>query len=601
MILSNIFGQDVFTRSFNLLNKQDKFKYKILIFAQACTSLLDLFGIILLYIFTSIITMNSISSTKPSLISTLDRDLIKAFPNTQALYAFLGIMIATFFILKSIFSLQMIRKIFLFLALSANKLVNNLISEFFKRSLPFALVNNSQETIYSLNTGVNSAVTDILGNFSIVFSEFGLLAILLTFLFLYNPYISILVLVYFLCILIFIQKKISKIVVISGRKRADADIKIAQQIQETIQTFREIYVVQKFDYFVGKINETRFGATKFIVDSQWAVNFPKYFLESTVVFATAMIGFLEFGVSKSSGALTIMTIFMATTSRILPSILRIQGAVNGIKASSGAAKYTFDLIERLNLTRNVTISKSVAQLKSGSSGQSLNHEFKGYISFDRVNFSHSASGPVILKDVSFQVIPGTSLGIIGESGSGKSTILDLMLGIIAPTSGSIRINDVEPKSTIESWPGCIGYVPQNVSILSGTLRENILLSESNDTSDDASILEILGQCELMPWYTNLPFGLNTLLLENGSNLSGGQRQRIGLARALFSNPKLLILDEVTSALDADTEEKILLLLNSLPNEITKVIVSHRLSALQVVNQVITLENGLVKQVKNEQN
>jgi ABC-type multidrug transport system fused ATPase/permease subunit len=215
------------------------------------------------------------------------------------------------------------------------------------------------------------------------------------------------------------------------------------------------------------------------------------------------------------------------------------------------------------------------------------------IKFTDVSFCYPGVSELALKNVSLEFKRGDIAGIIGTSGAGKSTIVDLLLGLFPPTSGFITANDVDIQSGLKIWREQIGYVPQNIYLIDDTLARNIAFGLTDVEIDEDKINYAIGNSSLQHFVDTLPLGLETVVGERGVRLSGGQRQRIGIARALYRNPRILVLDEATSALDIDTESEILNEISELRENKTIVIVAHRLSSLSFCNVVYRLEKGAV--------
>ena len=190
--------------------------------------------------------------------------------------------------------------------------------------------------------------------------------------------------------------------------------------------------------------------------------------------------------------------------------------------------------------------------------------------------------------------PGSSIAIVGTSGVGKSTLVDLLLGLLTPSTGKVRVSGINPDEAVSTYPGAIGYVPQDISIYNGSIRSNLGLGFNPDQISDATAYEALKKANLYDFVSKLPGGLDYSIDARGSNLSAGQRQRLGIARALITSPRLLILDEATSSLDNETEKIIIDSLVNLNKGLTVVIVAHRLSALRNLDCIVYLENGEIK-------
>jgi ABC-type multidrug transport system fused ATPase/permease subunit len=273
---------------------------------------------------------------------------------------------------------------------------------------------------------------------------------------------------------------------------------------------------------------------------------------------------------------------MAAGTRIAPAVLRVQQGSISIKSSLGSAKPTLRLLSELpELERNEDIPAYI-------------QEYPGLVADIQItdlSFTYPGVNRAALTDVNLSVNSGTTCAIVGPSGSGKTTLADLILGMFQPTSGRVLIGGQEPLDLIRRYPGAIAYVPQDVSIIQGTIRENIALGFPSLEATDSRINATIQIAGLTEFIRSLPKGIDTEVGPRGSKLSGGQRQRLGIARALFTRPKLIIFDESTSALDAETEMKVASSIDSIPYETTMVIIAHRLSTIQKADAVAYVDNG----------
>jgi ABC-type multidrug transport system fused ATPase/permease subunit len=198
-----------------------------------------------------------------------------------------------------------------------------------------------------------------------------------------------------------------------------------------------------------------------------------------------------------------------------------------------------------------------------------------------------------LDSVSLNISSSQSVALVGSTGAGKSTLADVILGVLLPDSGSVLISGVQPFESVQQWPGAMAYVPQDVAVLTGSVRENVALGIPSEFIDDSLVWGALERAHLADFLRSSRDGIETLVGENGVQLSGGQRQRLGIARALYSRPRLLVLDEATSALDAETERLVTETLDSLAGEVTLIIIAHRLATVRHCDQVIYLADGRI--------
>ena len=314
----------------------------------------------------------------------------------------------------------------------------------------------------------------------------------------------------------------------------------------------------------------------------------KYVLESTVVLGALLVGAFQFISKDSVHAVGALAVFLAAGSRIAPSVLRVQQGVIQIRQGIGLAKPTLDLVDEL--TNPFTIGKSSDQVDTVHEG------FIGSIKAANLGYVYPNSQVSALSDVSLDISQGQSVAIVGPSGAGKTTLVDVLLGVLTTDEGLVTISGVSPILAIEKWQGAVAYVPQDVVISKGTIRENVALGYPVEVATDELVMSAIRVAHLEEFVSGLPNGLETQVGERGTKLSGGQRQRLGIARAMFTKPLLLVLDEATSSLDGETEENISSAIRSLHGFTTVVLIAHRLSTVRNADRVVYLEDGRVRAV-----
>jgi ABC-type bacteriocin/lantibiotic exporter with double-glycine peptidase domain len=267
--------------------------------------------------------------------------------------------------------------------------------------------------------------------------------------------------------------------------------------------------------------------------------------------------------------------------------MRLQQNLVLIRNSIGMSSKTFQLIEDLNSHNRIETQDY------NLSSENENPVFEGKVKIESVSFRFQDAEQNLLTDVSFVVKPGSVVALVGPSGAGKSTLVDLMLGILKPTEGTVEVSGLSPNAAIKKWPGLISYVPQEVLISKSTLLENVGLGFAVSEIVKERALAALRKAKIEDLIDSKSSGLSKSILERGGNLSGGQKQRIGIARALYTNPRLIILDEATSALDVTTESEISEALLALKGNVTLVLVAHRLSTVRNADLVIYLDSGRI--------
>jgi ABC-type multidrug transport system fused ATPase/permease subunit len=305
-----------------------------------------------------------------------------------------------------------------------------------------------------------------------------------------------------------------------------------------------------------------------------------------VIFGALAISAVQFITKDAISAVSTLTVFMAAGTRIAPALLRIQQGAIKIKQNVWSAETALSLIPK---------SDGAEINKVGSQILDLSHQgFNASIKIRNVNFTYPGKDKKAISNLDLELNAGEVAAFVGPSGAGKTTAIDIMLGIIEPDSGEIEISGQSPMEAIQKWPGAISYVPQDVLITQGTLRSNVSLGYPAEDAADSSVIDALEIASLTEFVKTLPNGIDTEIGERGANISGGQRQRLGIARAIFTKPSLLVLDEATSALDGETESRISAAIQSLRGSTTIVLIAHRLTTVRQADVVFYMEDGFIR-------
>jgi ABC-type multidrug transport system fused ATPase/permease subunit len=306
----------------------------------------------------------------------------------------------------------------------------------------------------------------------------------------------------------------------------------------------------------------------------------------TVVIGFLLISAVTFSQNNAARSVAIISVFLAASTRIAPAILRIQQVSISIKSASSSAIPTITLIESL---KSKNIVKEVVNKFTN-----IHEGFSPQVSLNNIYFTYEGNDKETLKDINLEVKPGQIVAIVGKSGSGKTTLVDVITGVLTPNAGQVTISKIKSADVSRQFPGAISYVPQDVFISNGTIRSNICLGfEINEISDE-EIWQALETAQLFDVVNQLPSKLDNPIGDRGSKLSGGQRQRLGIARALITKPRLLILDEATSSLDSQTELDVSESILNLVGDVTVIIIAHRLSTVQKSDIVVYIDNGEIK-------
>ncbi len=567
------------------LPKIGRVRIFFLVVIQLFLSVLDLLAVALIGI-VGALSITGIQSQPPTgrIKQVLDLALLGDF-TFQSQVAILGGSAAILFISKTLLNIWISRRVLNYLSFQSALMSSQLIKRLMKQEPSFVQSYGRQSLSFSVGDGVNSLCLGVLGTFILLISDGLLLLVMFAGLMFVNPLVAIVTMSFFSAIAVVMHRYLGVMIQSLGMKSNEVSVSANEKIIEAIDLYKTLFVINRRSNYAEAISEKRFEVGRLVSRMTFIPSISKYVLESSFILGAVLICAIQFLMTNAANAFSVLSVFMAAGSRIAPAILRMQQSSLTIKNQIGYANQTITLIERLNFLDS-------SQGPNFNEMELIPNEAEDVISFESVNFKFQDSTTPLLSDVTFSIKHGKNLAITGASGVGKSTLAELILGLLSPTSGKILVNGINPRSMISSNPGFLAYVPQDVVIIKGTIAQNVSLELQNESNIE-KIWLALERAKLDDFVRNLPHGLDTPVLELGLNLSGGQKQRIGIARALYQEPKVLVLDEATSSLDGETELAISKSLDSLKGEVTLVVIAHRLSTVRSADTVIFLENGRI--------
>ena len=574
-------------RSLRILSSADRKKLSAVVLIQILFGLLDLAGVALVGILGALAVTGVQSRTPGNRVSYVLEFLNIENQTLQTQATVLGLLAAALMISKTIFSVLFVRKTMFFLSRRSANISSQLISRVLGQSLVQMQNRSMQQTLYTVTTGVEAIVMGVLNSIVLVISDVSLLAILSIGLFIVDPTVAISTFAVFTIISYALYRLLQVRAIKLGHQETLLNIDSSEKTLEVLNSYREIVVRNRRSFYVRELGKIRYLLADVNAERNFMPNISKYVIEITVVLGSLSIAALQFAINDAAHAIAVLSVFTAASTRISPAILRLQQTAVGIKSNIGAASPSLDLIEQLDaqLKENLKVDKL-----------SFTHEgFNAEIILKNISLTYPTKNKPAIDSISIQIKAGQVISFVGPSGAGKTTIIDVILGVLDPDIGEVKINGAYPLETIRNWPGAIGYVPQDVMISNGTIKQNVCLGYHDFEVEDIEVWKALDIAHLSDFVRSLPDQLHTLVGDRGAKLSGGQRQRLGIARAMFTRPKLLVLDEATSALDGGTEASITEAVHNLKGGVTIVMIAHRLSTVRESDVIHYLFDGkLVK-------
>lgn len=568
-----------------LLSPKDRKRVYLASLIQALTGFLDLLGIVILGIVGGL-AVNGVQSHVPN--GNLKRILeILGIQNRSLQFqvALLVSMAASILITKTFLSIIINRRTLFFLSRKSAEVSTNMLSRLLGSPIPVIQKYTLQELIFNVTSGVEAATVRLLGSIVNLVADCSLLLTVSVGLLVLNPSLALTIFILFGLISLALYWNMHFKAEKLGRDNSLLEIESRQKISEVISSYRELLVHGRRQAYLGEISELRKKLTKTSAEIAFLPSVGKYVFESAIVLGSLIIGMIQFILNDAVNAVAALSLFLAAGSRIAPALLRIQQSALQIRGSIASAHPALEFNENLDQTELKGDSVEVSDF--------THHGFSAEVILKDVFFTYpDANGPA-LQSISLHIPEGNIVAVVGSSGAGKSTLADILLGILTPDSGSVLVSKLDPLLSIEKWPGAISYVPQTISVINGSIRDNITLGSPNLNISDSQVNEAIVKAHLSDFVFAPEKGLDFTLSESGSNLSGGQKQRLGLARALFTQPKLLVLDEATSALDSQTENEVTKSINALKGNTTVVIIAHRLSTVRNADQIIYMSDGKV--------
>lgn len=452
----------------------------------------------------------------------------------------------------------------------------HLFHEILEKPYEYYLNTSSGEILRTLNSDVDQTYNLLLSTLSLVSELFVSIALVVT-IFVIDPYMSTIIAVVLsltvLLVSLYIKPKLNK----KGTEFRAYNSQMYKWVLQAIQGIKEIKIAKNESYFEDKYNEAGLKSANASSKEYVLSTTPRTIIEVACVCSTLIaIAIMISNGTTSETLLPTLGAFAMAAVRLMPTATRII-------ALAGSIAYEGPAID--NLLANI---KNIEKIRIDNKQSDIKLEIKDNINIQNISYTYPNTTKQVLSNISINIPIGSSVGIKGKSGIGKTTLIDVILGLLTQTSGTISVGGIDTKTNYEDWLSHIGYIPQSIFLLDDSIKNNVVFGSD---IDEKRLEHALKDSQLYDFVQSLDNKADTQVGERGVKLSGGQKQRIGIARALYKNPEILIFDEATSSLDNETEKAIIESINSLHGKKTMIIIAHRLETIKKCDFVIELKEN----------
>lgn len=504
-------------------------------------------------------------------------------PPTNQLAIIIAVIVFSAFVLKALFSLVFRWWMAGFLAVQEAETSTAMLRRYLAAPYWVHLQRHSQEFARTLTQSVDQTYQLVVAGAITAMTEAAAVVALVLVLLVLNPLPAIAAVIYFVIAGVAFERVIRAPATRAGEVFQSASLDMHVTVVQTLQGIKEVKVRRTSGFFLDRFDRQRRRYARARRVYTFLNDLPRYVLELVFVGGVAVLTAVTLARGDSATTLTTLALFFAAGFRMLPSLIRIVGAMQAIRTGSPAVQLVLDDVR----------STELLDAPPDDPRETRRTPLRSRLDVEDVTYRYPNSTAIVLDGVSLSVAAGTSVALVGTSGAGKTTLVDVVLGLHRPERGRVLVDGVPIDDDLAAWQRSIGLVPQDVYLIDDTLRANIALGEPDELVDEHRLVQAVRMAQLDEHVASLPNGLDTLVGERGARMSGGQRQRLGMARALYRKPDVLVLDEATSSLDNETERRISEVISTLHGTMTVLVVAHRLSTVRSCDQIVFLEGGRV--------
>ena len=564
-----------------IYTKKQQLKFCFVFVLIVISGFLELIGISLILPFINVVINPEIIMTNKYLNFVYN---LFHITDTTNFLIFLAFVLIAVYILKNLYMLVVYFFQYKILYDAQKDISFQLIKFYVNQPYSYHLNINTSEMV-RIVTQDSIRCSDFLSNLFFMLTEFIVLLLVTGFLFYINKVVTVILVVLFVFIFVGIFKILKPRLKVFAKNNQKYHSGMIKWIQQSLGAIKDIKILQKEQFFINKYYDSSVKYTSAQKHYRFLDQFPRLLIESLVVsvILCVIIGLLYKGIDASTIIIQ-MAVFAMAAFRLMPSMNRMQVALNALMYFLPSINVVY---------RDLKNTRVMGYLKQDENKE-LNID-KG-ISINNLSYRYPNTQKDIFKNVSFVINKGKSIGFVGPTGAGKTTIVDVILGLLDPTDGSITVDGINIHKNKKNWFSKIGYVPQFIYLTDDTIKNNILFYDDENINEEQLNI-VIEQAQLKDFVNSLPDGMDTIVGERGIRLSGGQRQRIGIARALYKKPEILVLDEATSALDNDTERAVMEAIEHLYGKITMLVIAHRLTTIEKCDEIYKIDKEQVIKVR----
>jgi len=575
-------------RAFRFLTRRERIAYVVIVATKMLTGVLDVVGILLIGLIASAVATQVAAdpdAARPTLFGIQLPEL-----EGEGLLAVVSVVLAVF-VVKAVIAVSLTRAQTQFVARVETRAAERIAERLIRARLDDLKRFSKAEMEFAVTGSSTYAFTGLLNQVGTLLSESFLLVLVVVTLFVVDPATALFAFLYFAVFVVVVQLLISRSLRRSGREAVEGTVNTLSSLGDSIDAFREIAVMGKQQHFIDRVSSQRRRISSSGATMTFLQSMPRYVVETALILGVViLVGQLLLSGQFASG-FAVVGVFLTGGVRLMASLLPLQSAIANLKQNTEQAQTALDLLDEMRERLEAGERAGAASVDTAAAA-GIDPDAALAVDVDAVSYRHTRNSDTPTLDrVSLEIPAGAYAAIVGPSGAGKTTLVDLVLGLSDPESGTLRLSGVAPAALRAAHPELVSYVPQKPGLVSGSIAENVALGIAPELIDRDRVHEVLRQAFLAEFVERLPEGIDTSVGKQADDLSGGQIQRIGVARALYPRPRLLVMDEATSALDASSEAFIAETLAALHGEVTVIVVAHRLSTVQRADVVHVLEAG----------